>query len=509
MSSHFALLPNTYPAALQREIKAFAHDPYYLNELVTNAGPYIYYIYQQTRKRHMPAEIALIPMVESDYNPFEYSHAGATGLWQMMPGTASGFGLTINWWYDGRRDIIASTKAALDYLSYLHNLFNNNWLLAIAAYDSGEGTVEAAIRHNKRLHKPTNFWALSLPYETENYVPKLLALTAIFANPTHYGLTIPSIANKPYFAIVPMDTQIDLSMAAKLAGVDKDVVRELNPGFRRWATLPDEPYDLLLPVNKANGFKHALHEIDSSDQVTWKHHPVLSGETLSGIAAHYHTTVAILKKVNNLKSSEIHIGQSLLVPLTNTGSFSHLDINLQHGAIAEDDLPGPRHVVHIVKASDNLWTIAAHFGVTVNEIRYWNKLSHYQKLHIGERLNIWLPPKSDPEVVYDTYTVKPGDSLSVIAHKMHSSVKAIKRANKMHNNVIRSGETLSIPVKTRVPYVVHHHGRHMTIVTVKPGETLSGIAAKYHLSSRDLIAWNPHLKHKKYLKLGDKIRIYH
>jgi membrane-bound lytic murein transglycosylase D len=511
MASRFRLLPDSYPFILQRDIRSFSRNPYYINELINNAGPYIYYIYQQTYKRHMPSEIALIPMIESAYDPFEYSSAGATGLWQMMPGTASGFGLTINWWYDGRRDIVASTKAALDYLSYLHNFFNNNWLLAIAAYDAGEGTVQAAIRHNRRLGKPTDYWSLSLPRETENYVPKILALAAIIANPTHYGLTLPSIPNHPYFAIIPMNSQIDLNQAAKLAGVDKGVIRELNPGFRRWATLPDEPYDFLLPIDKAQGFVDALSQIPPTDRVTWRHHKVISSETLSGIANHYHTRVAILKQVNDLRSSRIHIGQSLLVPLTVNGNFNHIDINLQHGAIAEDDLPGPRHVIHTVIPVDNLWTIAAHFGVTVSELRYWNKLGYREKLHVGEKLNIWLPPKTSPAIRYDNYVVKSGDSLSMIAHRYHTKVSMIRHANKMRNNRIRIGQTLSIPIKTRVPYhhYSHKYKHEMSMVTVKPGDTLSGIAARYGLSSRDIIRANKNLAHNSPIKPGEKLRVYH
>ncbi|MDF1760392.1 MAG: LysM peptidoglycan-binding domain-containing protein [Coxiellaceae bacterium] len=454
MKSHFGLLPSRYPTALSGEIIWFEHNHYYINELVDNAGPYLYYIYEQTQLRHMPAEIALIPMVESGFNPFVYSRKGATGLWQMMPGTASGFGLSINWWYDGRRDIVASTKAALDYLDYLHNFFNNDWLLAIAAYDSGEGTVQRALRFNKKHHRSTDFWSLPLPHETRDYVPKLLALSAILSTPGHYNVPVAAIPNHAYFAKIDMQSQIGIAQAAKLAGVDKQVMRELNPGFRRWATLPDEPYSLLLPRDKLPTFKQGLSEIADSDRVTWQHHTVLNGETLSEIALHYHTKAATLRQVNNMASSRIRVKQSLLVPLTMSGKFDQLDIDLQHGAIAEDKLPGPRRKMHHVKSNDSMWTIASRYGVTVSELEFWNGLSYNTKLHKNDKLIIWLPHRSDPRVRYKHYKVKSGDSLSRIAVKYHTSSKALRNTNHLKTNAIRIGQSLTIPVKP------HHHKHH-------------------------------------------------
>lgn len=506
MQPYFKLLPENFPIVLQDQLRQLAHNQYYIDELVENASPYIYYVFRQTQLRHMPAEIALLPMIESDYNPFAYSKAGATGLWQMMPGTASGFGLSINWWYDGRRDIVASTKAALDYLSYLHSFFHNNWLLAIAAYDSGEGTVRAAIRHNKRLHKPIDFWSLPLPKETQHYIPKLLALSAIFAKDNHYGVHIASIPNQPYFSTIAMDSQINLSQAAKLSGVDKQLLRQLNPGFRRWATSPDEPYTFVLPTTKKSAFLHALHSIPKLDRVNWQHHKVVSGDTLSEIAADAHTTTSVLKKVNNLKDSHIRIGQNLLIPMTINGKLDHLDMDLQHGTIAEEDLPGPRRISYTVKANDSLWTIAARYGVTIRELTFWNKLNSHSKLESGDQLTIWQPKKAKP-LRFSHYTVKAGDSLSQIAAHYHVSRQVIQKANGLKSSRIRVKQHLTIPLSTAKKPAKKRKPTNSHTVIVKAGDTLSGIAHQHHLTLKQLNKLNPKLAQHQLLKPGQSIKV--
>ncbi len=267
MSNDFALDDSTDHAMTEEQIHYFLKNRDYLHELTRNATPYLYYVYKETQQRGMPAEIALLPMIESNYHPFGVSTSGASGLWQMMPDTASGFGVKTNWWYDGRRDIKTSTNAALHYLAYLHHDFGD-WLLAIAAYNTGEGAVEAAIRHNKRLGKPTDFWSLPLPYETKIYVPKLLALANIFANPQKYHVTLPVIANHPYFETVPMHGKTDLKHVATLSHTPLKTVRLLNPGVRHTATtIPNQQYALLLPSDHAD-----LYRVNSQKKSAAEHH---------------------------------------------------------------------------------------------------------------------------------------------------------------------------------------------------------------------------------------------
>lgn len=258
LRKQFRLSVNTNNPRIKAQLKWYSRHPKYLLYMMNKAAPYLYYIERKINTRDLPGELALVPMIESEYDPFSYSRAGASGLWQLMPETGSGFGLKQNWWYDGRRDIYASTDAALDYLTHLHQFFNNDWLLAIGAYDCGEGKIQRAMTSNTDRSLPTDFWSLSLPLETTLYVPRLLALSVIVKNPERFGITLPNIVNRPYFDRIDVGTQIDLTKAAKLAGIDLAEMYKLNPGFDHWATDPKGPHLLVLPIDKIDQFKQNL-----------------------------------------------------------------------------------------------------------------------------------------------------------------------------------------------------------------------------------------------------------
>jgi len=224
----------------------------------------LYHVTNAIEAQGMPAELALLPIVESAYDPFAYSHGRASGMWQFIPGTGKRFGLEQNWWYDGRRDVVDSTRAALDYLEYLEDLNDGNWLNAIASYNSGEGNVLRAARKNRKANKPIDFWYLKLPKETSMYVPKLLALVEIVADPGKYNLTLPQVPNEQQFVVADIDSQLDLSLAAELAGVEVDTIYAYNPGYNRWSTDPKGPHRLVLPVEVAEQFVAALADVPVS-----------------------------------------------------------------------------------------------------------------------------------------------------------------------------------------------------------------------------------------------------
>src|SRR5258706_6482365 len=241
--------------AIDTQLAWFKNNPDYLERVFQRGQRYMYHIITEVERRGMPTEFALLPVVESAYEPFAYSVSRAAGLWQFIPGTGVRYGLKQTWWYDGRRDVVESTRAALDYLQALHDQFDGDWLLAIAAYNVGENTVQRELDYNRSHGKPTDFWHLKLPGETRAYVPKLLAMKRLMAEPERYGLEFAAIPNEPYFAVIDTNSQIDLKIAAKLAGASYDELVALNPGYNRWATDPEGPHRMLVPIDNADGFE--------------------------------------------------------------------------------------------------------------------------------------------------------------------------------------------------------------------------------------------------------------
>ncbi len=252
-------LPAADHTAIDRELEWYAGNPDYLGRAFSRADLYLYHIVTELEARGMPLELALLPVVESAFEPYAYSRSSASGLWQFIPGTGSRYNLKQDWWYDGRRDVIESTRAALDYLQALNTEFNGDWLLAIAAYNCGEMNVERAVARNQAAGLPTDFWNLKLPAETRAYVPKLLAMGRVVAHPENYGLSFNKIPNQPYFAKVDTKGQISMHVAAEIAGLSDAELYELNPAFHRWATDPAGPYSLLVPADTAEAFRSQRH----------------------------------------------------------------------------------------------------------------------------------------------------------------------------------------------------------------------------------------------------------
>lgn len=243
---------------VQKFVAEFSNSEEKLHYISKQASPYLYYIIEQLEKRNMPAELALLPMIESNFQPQATSNRGAAGLWQFIPGTGRQYGLLQNAWYDGRRDVKASTEAALDYLKYLHEEFDNDWMLALAAYNAGEGTVHRAIDRNQKAGKPTHFAALRLPKETQLYVPKFLALAEVISNPEKHAVSLPAIENKPYFAPVNINKQLTFTQIAKLADLNLNEIKRLNAGFRKSTVHPKGSQELLLPIENIQKFEYNL-----------------------------------------------------------------------------------------------------------------------------------------------------------------------------------------------------------------------------------------------------------
>src|SRR5690554_472205 len=266
------------------QLNWYAKHPGYINRVVERGSRYLYHIVNETEKRGLPAEFALLPIVESAFDPFAYSHGRAAGLWQFIPSTGKYFGLTQSWWHDDRRDVIAATDAALTYLDRLANRFDGDYTLALAAYNAGGGTVSSSMRRNRNAGKSTDYWSLSLPTETRHYVPKLIALAKIFDDPEAYGIELPALKNEPFFEVVDTGSQLDIAQAAELAGVEINEIYLLNPSYNRWATNPDGPHRLLVPIEKAEGFRTALADFPTEQRVSWQNYRVQKGDSLNTIA---------------------------------------------------------------------------------------------------------------------------------------------------------------------------------------------------------------------------------
>ncbi|MBT6272726.1 MAG: transglycosylase SLT domain-containing protein [Chromatiales bacterium] len=310
----FRLGQHEHPSVGER-VQWLTDHPEYLKRVTKRSTPYLYFITEQLEKRRLPLDLALLPMVESSYKPFAYSRSGASGLWQIIAATGRHLGLKQNWWYDGRRDVLDGTNAALNYLQELHAEFGN-WPLALAAYNSGRGTVTRAQARSIAKRGGSDYWSIRplLPRETQAYVPRLLALVTAVQNSEQLGLTLAPIPVTPHFSIVRFDTQVDLGLAAKLAGLDIKELQKLNPGFKRWSTDPDGPFRLLIPADDALGFQARLAKLPASERVTWRRHKIAKGETLGQIASRYGTFVDVLRKVNKLNKSLIREGRTLVIP---------------------------------------------------------------------------------------------------------------------------------------------------------------------------------------------------
>ncbi len=293
------------------EAEEYASSQDYLDTVTWRAKPYMYYVVREVEKRSMPTEIALIPIIESAFLASATSTSGAAGIWQFIPSTGRHFGLTKTFWYDGRRDVIASTDAALKYLQRLNADFDGDWLLTLAAYNAGEGTVQRAMKKNQQVGKPTDFWSLDLSRETETYVPRLLGIASIVANPEDFGVTLNYIADAPYLASVDLDSQINLNLAAKIAGISREELARLNPGLLRGSTDPKGKTKLLLPADKVARFSARLAALgpggrmssaQANRSATKQGHPtyyvVREGDTLGGIARTLKVSVAQLSAWN-------------------------------------------------------------------------------------------------------------------------------------------------------------------------------------------------------------------
>ncbi len=434
---------------VDQQLRWYVANPDYLQRAFSRADLYLYYIVTQLEARNMPLELALLPVVESAFEPYAYSRASASGLWQFIPDTGSRFQLKQDWWYDGRRDIVESTRAALDYLQSLHDEFGGDWLLAVAAYNCGEKEVERSVAANRAAGRPVDFWMLWLPRETRAYVPKLLAMKRLVQDPQAFGLEISPIPNQPYFTRVATEGQINLKVAAQIAGISPEEVYELNPAFHRWATDPAGPDFLLLPVDAADAFSGNLPQLTPDQRLAVTHYTVRRGDSVASVARRFATTVSVLRELNNLPAGRLTVGDDLSVP----SAASELPAKVMLAAARVDGRGrwARRPHVQIVRSGDSLWAIARRHGMNVNTLALLNGMQPGDTLHAGQRIRLaGGEPRRATRARRVVYTVRSGDTVAQIAQLFQCSVPQILAWNGLSSRTrIHAGQKLRIHLVTR------------------------------------------------------------
>ena len=481
-----------------------------LEQIFDNSRPFLYYVVSAVAQRGLPMELALLPAIESGYNPKAYSPAAAAGLWQFIPGTARNFGLQNTRYGDPRLSLTASTNAALDYLSYLYNYFGGNWLLAIASYNAGQGTVSAAIQQNVAAGRPTDFWDLNLPEQTENYVAELLALAQVIKNARAYHVSLPVIPNTAHIAVVTTPKSVALNVAANLMNMPVSELRHLNAGLSYGVAPAD--YQLVVPKGKAGALKTALltmpQEAAARPVATSAAAPRLShitlrrGETLWHLAQRAGVSITNLKRWNHIRSArDLQVGQHLVV----YGAGG-----LRHAVYAQNSQPLR------VRPGNTLSQLAQRAGVSVRDLMRWNHIRSARDLQVGETLTVHggtAAPVYTAARGHQRLTVRPGESLWQIAQRAGVGVAVLARANHLtERTILHPGQVLNIPAQTVVAAIDHRQERaatqaRTTTYVVRQGDTLWQIAQQFHVQPKSLIQWN-RLASASDIQPGSRLTIY-
>ncbi len=436
---------------IEAELRWYLDHPLWLDNVLTRGNRYLFHILDEIERRGLPTELALLPVVESAFVPTAVSRSNAVGLWQFLSETGKDYGLQQTAWVDQRRDVVDSTRAALDYLATLARQFDGDWTLALAAYNGGPGYVSRLCQANLAQNRGTRFLDLPLRQETRCYVPKLLALRKIVAHPERYGIRLPEIPNQPYFTTVDVDGPIRLDLLAAVESLGTDDLLALNAGYHRGSTPPGGPHRLLVPVAAADDARQHLAvlprdavagvEADApvpQQRVQWRRHKVRSGETLTGVARRYGVSIAALRQANGLHTGMLKANQDLLIPVAYTA----------------DRRPGPGHscqgerVVHRVAAGDTLWDIARRYQVSVKDIAACNPGLRNDVLTVGKTLSVFRP--SETTAVADasrseTYTVRRGDTAWRIAQNFGVSLEQLQRWNDgLRAHALKPGDRLTV-----------------------------------------------------------------
>ena len=414
-------------------VNQYLSNPAQLDKLLEKGRYFIYFVLEELERYKLPPELALLPYIESNYDPFSISASGAMGIWQFMPATARIYGLKDTWWYEQRHDPLVSSKAAIRYLAYLHNRFKKKITYTLAAYNGGPTLLEKRIKLNKKAGKLTDFKNLKLPTQTQEYVPKFKAILAIVLNSEKYGIKLPDFPNKPVLGNIELDGQVEILAFSEFAGLKPEFVYKLNAGYTKWASPPGDKTIFNIPIELEEVLNLKKENFIQTNQINWVTHRVSKGDSLWKIAEEFDTEVNVLKKVNYLSSNVLSLNQELLIPLSNDQNQTFIP-----------------YQAHIISEGDTLWNLGIQYNISPAEIAKTNGLKMSSPLRIGSELNIgnkniYRTINSKKRTIL--YSVKQGDSLYRIADIFNIEISDIKKINELSTNEIKPGQVLKIIIK--------------------------------------------------------------
>tara|TARA_B100001989_G_C24534685_1_gene463648 strand:+ start:590 stop:2041 length:1452 start_codon:yes stop_codon:yes gene_type:complete len=414
-------------------INEYLKNPKQLDMLFEKGRYFIYFVLEELERYGLPPELALLPYIESSYDPFSISSSGAMGIWQFMPATARIYGLKNSWWYEQRHDPIISSRAAIRYLAYLHNRFNKDITYTLSAYNGGPTLLEKRIKLNRKSGLPTDYKNLKLPKQTLEYVPKFMAIRELVINSKKYGVTLPNFPNKSVLGSIEFDGQVEILAFSEFANLKPEFVYKLNAGYTKWASPPGIKTTFIIPIELEKELNLKKDQFIQDNQINWVTHKVSSGDSLWKISRQYDTQVNILKKVNYLKSDLLSLDQELLIPLSNDENQAFIP-----------------YQAHIVSEGDTLWRLGKKYKISPIEIAQNNGIKLNATLTIGKELNIgnkniYRTINSKKRTIL--YSVKQGDSLYRIADIFNIEISDIKKINELEKNEITPGQVLKIIIK--------------------------------------------------------------
>ena len=414
-------------------VNAYLSNPVQLDKLLEKGRYFIYFVLEELERYRLPPELALLPYIESNYDPFSISASGAMGIWQFMPATARIYDLKDTWWYEQRHDPLVSSKAAVRYLAYLHNRFNKEITYTLAAYNGGPTLLEKRIKLNRKAGKPIDYKNLKLPKQTQEYVPKFKAILAIVLNAEKYGINLPDFPNKQVLGTIELDGQVEILAFSEFAGLKPEFVYKLNAGYTKWASPPGDKTTFNIPIELEAMLNLKKNKFIQTNQINWVTHTVSKGDSLWKIAEEFDTEVNVLKRVNYLSSNVLSLDQELLIPLSNNQNQTFIP-----------------YQAHIISEGDTLWNLGIQYNISPAEIAKTNGLRIDSPLRIGRELNIgnkniYRTINSKKRTIL--YSVKQGDSLYRIADIFNIDISDIKKINALPNNEIKPGQVLKIIIR--------------------------------------------------------------